>query len=152
MLKIGIRQINLALRSKKKTVNSFKLENTTTPYISFFISKEVLRDLFLTQSILTQVRSLFINTCTKRTIARYGTSDFIKRVRNIREDAKDTILVFMNMKSLYTNILNHEDIEAVKGKLIAPSDKPIATKVIIKSLFQILILNDFLFNSINYLQ
>ena len=98
------------------------------------------------------MRSLFINTCTKRTIARYGTSDFIKRVRNIREDAKDTILVFMNMKSLYTNILNHEDIEAVKGKLIAPSDKPIATKVIIKSLFQILILNDFLFNSINYLQ
>lgn len=152
MLKIGIRQINLALRSKKKTVNSLKLENTTTPYISFFISKEVLRDLFLTQSILTQVRSLFINTCTKRTIARYGTSDFIKRVRNIREDAKDTILVFMNMKSLYTNILNQEDIEAVKGKLIAPSDKPIATKVIIKSLFQILILNDFLFNSINYLQ
>lgn len=152
MLKIGIRQINLALRSKKKTVNSLKLENTTTPYISFFISKEVLRDLLLTQSILTQVRSLFINTCTKRTIARYGTSDFIKRVRNIREDAKDTILVFMNMKSLYTNILNHEDIEAVKGKLIAPSDKPIATKVIIKSLFQILILNDFLFNSINYLQ
>lgn len=152
MLKIGIRQINLALRSKKKTVNSLKLENTTTPYISFFISKEVLRDLFLTQSILTQVRSLFINTCTKRTIARYGTSDFIKRVRNIREDAKDTILVFMNIKSLYTNILNHEDTEAVKGKLIAPSDKPIATKVIIKSLFQILILNDFLFNSINYLQ
>ena len=40
-------------------------------------------------------------------------------------------LVSMDVKSLYTNIPNHEGIEAVKENLSAQSDKPIATKVII---------------------
>ena len=56
------------------------------------------------------------------------------------------------MKSLYTNIPNHEDIEAVKKKLNAQSDKPITTKIITKFLFHILTVNSFIFNSIDYLQ
>ena len=58
----------------------------------------------------------------------------------------------MDLKSLYANIRKHEGMEAVKEKLIAQRDKPIATKVIVKFLFQILTLNNFIFNSINYVQ
>ena len=48
---------------------------------------------------------------------------------------KDTILVTLNVKSLYTNIPNHEGIEALKSALNSVSKQPIATKVIIKFLF-----------------
>ena len=56
------------------------------------------------------------------------------------------------MKSLYTNILNCEGIDAVKEKLNAQNDKPVTIKVIIKFLFLIVTLNNFIFNSTNYLQ
>ena len=58
----------------------------------------------------------------------------------------------MDVKSLYNNISNRESIEAVKEKLKAQSDKPMATKVKIKFLFLISTLNDFLFNGITSLQ
>ena len=80
------------------------------------------------------------------------TPNFIKKVRNIQEDTRDKILQSMDLKSLYANIRKHEGMEAVKEKLIAQRDKPIATKVIVKFLFQILTLNNFIFNSINYVQ
>ena len=32
------------------------------------------------------------------------TPDFIKKVRDIKEDTRDTILISMNRKSLYTNL------------------------------------------------
>ena len=41
-----------------------------------------------------------------------------------------TVLLSMDLKSLYTNIPNHEGIEAVKEKLNAETNKLIATKVI----------------------
>ena len=46
---------------------------------------------------------------------------------------------------------NHEGIYAVKSALNSVSQKPIATKVI-KFLFLILALNNFVFNGIHYLQ
>ena len=58
----------------------------------------------------------------------------------------------MDSKALYTNILNHEDIEAVKETLNNQAKKPIATRVIIKFLYPILTLNNFVFNGINYIQ
>ena len=72
--------------------------------------------------------------------------------RYFRLTNKDTILVTLDNKSLYTNIPNHEGIEAVKSALNSASQKPIATKVIIKFLFLILTLNNFVFNGIHYLQ
>ena len=80
------------------------------------------------------------------------TPDFIKKVGYIQEDTGDTILVSMDVKSLYTNIPNHEGKEAVKEKVNAQTDKLIATKVITKFLFLISTLNNFIFNSIYYLQ
>lgn len=59
----------------------------------------------------------------------------------------------MNVKSLYTNIFNHENIEEVKEKPNAQTHKPIATNdVMVKFLFLILTLNNVIFNSISYLQ
>ena len=58
----------------------------------------------------------------------------------------------MDMTSLYANIPNHGATEAVKEKLNARSGKPTATKIIIKFLFLIYCLGNFIFNSIIYLQ
>ena len=58
----------------------------------------------------------------------------------------------MDVKALYTNIPNHEGIEAVKETLNNQAKKPIATRVIIKFLYLILTLNNFAFNGITYIQ
>ena len=47
------------------------------------------------------------------------TPEFIIKVRHIQEDARDTILVSMDMKFLYISIPNHDGIETVKEKLNA---------------------------------
>ena len=54
--------------------------------------------------------------------------DFINRINETKDISRD-------VKSLYTSIPNHEGIEAVKSALNSVSQKPIATKVIIKLLF-----------------
>ena len=75
-----------------------------------------------------------------------NTSDFINRINETKDINKDTILVTLDVKLLYTNIPNHEGIEAVKSALNDVSQNPIARKVIIKFLFLILTLNNFVFN------
>ena len=55
------------------------------------------------------------------------------------------------MKSLYTNIPNNEGIKAVREAYDNHPNKTVATKVIITFLSLILTLNNFVFNSINYL-
>ena len=56
------------------------------------------------------------------------------------------------MKSLYTNIPNNEGIKAAREAYDNHPNKTVATKVIIMFLSLILTLNNFVFNSINYLQ
>ena len=58
----------------------------------------------------------------------------------------------LDVKSLYTNIPDHDDIQAAREALNSVPKKPIATKVIIKFLFLILTLNNFIFYGIHYLQ
>ena len=50
----------------------------------------------------------------------------------------------MDVKALYTNISDHEGIEAVKETLNNQAKKSLATQVIIKLLYLTLILNNFL--------
>ena len=50
------------------------------------------------------------------------TSDFINRINETKDVNKDTILVTLDVKSLYTNIPNHEGIEAAKSALISKAD------------------------------
>ena len=51
---------------------------------------------------------------------------------------QDFILVTLDVRALYTNILNHEGIEAVKETLNNQSSKVIGTRVIFKFLYLIL--------------
>ena len=80
------------------------------------------------------------------------TLDFISRINETKDINKEAILVTLDVKSLYTNIPNHELIEEVKSALNSASQKLIATKGIIKFLFLILTLNNFIFDGIHYLQ
>ena len=57
----------------------------------------------------------------------------------------------LDVESLYSNIPNHEITEVVKSALNSISQTPIVTKVIIRFLFLILILNSVVFNGIPYL-
>ena len=81
-----------------------------------------------------------------------GTTDFINKLENVKDTSKDSILVTLDVKALYTHISNHEGIETVKETLNNQAKKPIATRVIIKFLYLILTLNNFVFNGINYIQ
>ena len=42
------------------------------------------------------------------------TTDFINKLENVKDTSKDSILVTLDVKALYTNISNHEGIETVK--------------------------------------
>ena len=75
------------------------------------------------------------------------TSDFINRINETKYINKETILVTLDVKTLYNNILHHEGIGAVKSALNSVYQKPIPTKVVI-----MLTLNNFVFNGIHYLQ
>ena len=80
------------------------------------------------------------------------TTDFINKLEYVKDTSKDSILVTLDVTALYTNTLNHKDIEAVKETLNNQAKKPIATQLNIKFLYLTLTLNNFLFNGITYLQ
>ena len=64
---------------------------------------------------------------------------------------KNTILVTMDVRSLYTNIPNKEGIQAIQS-FLSNSDKSYLKPVISAFLGLILTLNNFTFNGTNYLQ
>ena len=78
------------------------------------------------------------------------TTDFLNKLKDQRVQ-KNTILVTMDVKSLYTNIPNQEGIQAVKS-VLEKSNKSSLTSVITSFLGLILTLNNFQFNDKNYLQ
>ena len=65
---------------------------------------------------------------------------------------KNSFLVTMDMKALYTNIPNNESIAAVKWKQDNYTKKTVATKVTTTFLAHILTLNNSMFDSKFYLQ
>ena len=72
-------------------------------------------------------------------------------LRKLKPLSDDSYLVSLDVHSLYTNIPHKEGIEAVNQKL-TKSGPAISIKVILTFLKLILTLNNFVFNSINYLQ
>ena len=58
-------------------------------------------------------------------------SDFISRFNEIEDMHKDTILVMLDVKVLYTNITNHEEKEAVENALNSVSQKLITKKTLL---------------------
>ena len=80
------------------------------------------------------------------------TADFINKINRVENTTKDTFLVTLDVKSLYINIPNHEGIETAKEALNLVPKKPIPTKAVIKFLFLILTLSNFILSGIHYLQ
>ena len=72
--------------------------------------------------------------------------DFVNKINDAeKKTAEETFLVFLDEKSLYTNIPKHKGIKAAK--------EPLNTaKVITKFLFLMFTLNNLIFNVIHYLQ
>ena len=78
------------------------------------------------------------------------TTDFLNKLKEQRVQ-QNTILVTMDVMSLYTNIPNREGIQTVKS-VLEKSNKSSLTSVITSFLGLILALNNFQFNDKNYLQ
>ena len=76
-------------------------------------------------------------------------TDFMRKINSMEKILDNSILVTMDVRSLYTNIPNKEGIEAVETTL---KRKSIGTRVISTFLRLVLTLNNFVFNSQNYLQ
>ena len=80
--------------------------------------------------------------------------DCINKISRTENITKDRFLVTFDVKSLYTNISNHEVMKTQKEVLNSLNDcnsKPIATKIIVRFLL-ILTFNDFIFNEFHDLQ
>ena len=80
------------------------------------------------------------------------TNDFINKINAVKSVPKNSYLVTMDVRSLYTNIPNAEGISAVKRAFNNYSKKSTSTKVITTFLALILTLNNFVFDCIHYLQ
>ena len=79
------------------------------------------------------------------------TNNFINRVNNFSVPV-NSILVSMDVRSLYTRIQNNEGIVATKKRYDSYSHKTLPTKTITTFLALILTLNNFVFNSKYYLR
>ena len=80
------------------------------------------------------------------------TIDFINKIETIQNIRKDTILVTMDVKSLFTQIPHTEGINAVARTIENAKNTNISNRVILKLLSLTLHLNNFEFNGKHYLQ
>ena len=80
------------------------------------------------------------------------TIDFINKIETIQNIPKDTILVTMDVKSLFTQIPHTEGTNAVAGAIENAKNTNISNRVILKLLSLTLHLNNFEFNGKHYLQ
>ena len=78
--------------------------------------------------------------------------DFLKKLEKVKDIPQESLLVTLDVKSLYTNIPNNEGIKAVKRSYEKCKEKTVSTKVIIALFSLILTLNNFAFNCTHYLQ
>ena len=79
------------------------------------------------------------------------TKTFLTKL-NIRNMPKESLLVTLDVKSLYTNILNNKCIKAVREAYDKHPSKSVSTKVIITFLSLILTSNNFIFTCFHYVQ
>ena len=79
------------------------------------------------------------------------TNNFINKINNFSVPV-NSILVTMDVRSLYTGIPNNEGIAATKKRYDNYIHKTIPSKIITTFLALILTLNNFVFNSKFYLQ
>ena len=87
----------------------------------------------------------------------YHLQPIVKDIPSYVQDTTDfltkkSLLVTLDVKCLYNNILNNEGINAVREAYDKHSSKTVSTKVMITFLSLTLTLNNFIFNSSHYLQ
>ena len=80
------------------------------------------------------------------------TDNFINKINAVKSVPKNSYLVTMDVRSLYTNTPNAEGKSAIKRAFDNYTKKTTTTKVITTSLTLILTLNNFVFDCIHYLQ
>ena len=80
------------------------------------------------------------------------TKDFLTKLNYIRHIPKETLLVALNIKSLYTNIPKNKGIKTVRDAYDKQPSKSVSTKVMVTFLNLILTLNNFILNFFHYLQ
>ena len=80
------------------------------------------------------------------------TTDLLNKIKDLGELPKNSILVTMDVRSLYTNIKHEDGISALKKSLDRRVNKEPPTEVITTLITHILTLNNFTFNGKNYLQ
>ena len=81
-----------------------------------------------------------------------NTQDFLKILEKVKDIPQESLLVTLDVKSLYANIPNNEGIKAIKEPYEKYKEKTVSTKVIKTFLSLILTLNNFVFNCTYYLQ
>ena len=137
---------------KEKVAEGLKTEKTRTPKFCLrpYIPKRGNPARPVISSVNCHTSNILKYVDYVKEIPSYvkDTKDFIQKL-NQREDS---LLVTLDVKSLYTNISNNEEIKAVKEAYDEGHDKTVPTKVITNFLSLILTLNDFIFNSVNYIQ
>ena len=80
------------------------------------------------------------------------TKYFFQKINQTEEVPEDSLLVTLDVKSLYYNIPNNEGIKQVKEDYDKHPNKIVLTKVITTFLSLILTFNNFVFNSVIYIQ
>ena len=91
---------------------------------------------------------------TKLTFYIKDTSDFVNKVRNIGKVPEESYLVTMDVTGLYTNIDHSEGLDASMQKTLEQENrdqKPLANSLTLLMRL-ILVLNNFVFNNVNYIQ
>ena len=80
------------------------------------------------------------------------TTDFIKRLRRMDKVPKDSILVTLDVSSLYTNIDTEEGLVIVEEELTKAGQNQPSAKTLTWLLDKVLKLNNFTFNNHNFIQ
>ena len=80
------------------------------------------------------------------------TGAFLRKIESTKKVSRNSILVTMDVSSLYTNIPHREGINAVAQTLERRQNPTVITRVIIKLLTLVLYLNNFCFNDAHYIQ
>ena len=80
------------------------------------------------------------------------TTHFFQKIDEVGEISEDTYMVTIDVKSLHTNIDNDEGLRAVEEELQKRPVKTTPSFAIAMLMKLVLILNNFVFNELNYLQ
>ena len=138
----------------KKTADGLKVSNPKTP--KFYISPKIhkpnnpVRPVINSIDCHTSEISRFVDHHLQP-VVQQDSNHFINRANNFSVPV-NSILVTIDVRSLYTNIPDNEGIAATKKRYDSYSHKTLPTKIITTFLALILTLNNFVFNSKFYLQ